>query len=323
MDTPAASRPNLGVLGDLFRDEVLSRLSATDLAMVGRVGDSELRKDVVGSGLSRAGTANTPLNLVDFIGSVDRLSWAVKTSGAQKQPHSEIKWGSLEDSICTRIAEQGNLEVLHWVLNQKLPPPWDGRTVFAAVLNGHTHILNWLGEVEGERTGFDTLASINIDDLEPRNLPLFANMLSEMHKLPDRETEQQRAASGGHCAMLKFMYRAGLPHHADGEVNGYGEPLDRDTYLDYYFGPPYNFDHDTVLDLGVRAAKGGHGDALMWLCEGFPYMDWDFRGLVEAVSASAEGTTYENEMRAARVGDDLYRLATRLDEQGLSDEMYY
>ncbi len=99
MDTPAASRPNLNVLGNLFRDEVLSHLSATELAMVGRVGNSELRKDVVGSSLSRAGTANTPLNLVDFIDSVTRLSWAVKTSGVQKELNSEIKWGSLEDSI--------------------------------------------------------------------------------------------------------------------------------------------------------------------------------------------------------------------------------
>jgi hypothetical protein len=323
MDRPAASRPNLGVLGDLFRDEVLSRLSATDLAMVGRVGDSELRKDVVGSGLTRAGTANTRLNLVDFIGSVDRLSWAVKTSGAQKEPHSEIKWGYLENSICTRIAGEGNLEVLHWVLTQKLPPPWDERTVSAALSNGHTHILNWFGRVEGERTGFDTLASIDIDSLEPRNLPLFADMLNEMHKLPDRETEQQRAASGGHRAMLEFMYRAGQPHHADGEVNDYGEPLDRDTWMDFHFGPPYSFDLDTVLDLGLRAAKGGHGDALMWLCEGFPYTNWDFVELGNAVGASAEGTSYQQRFRAARVGDKLDLLEKRLDEEGLSDEMYY
>ena len=307
MDTPGASHPNLNVLGNLLRDEVLSHLSATELAMVGRVGNSELRKDVVGSGLSRAGTANTPLNLVDFIDSVDRLSWAVKTSGVQKEPNSKIKWGFLEDSICTRIAEQGNLEVLHWVLNQKLPPPWDGRTVFAAMLNGHTHILNWLGGVEGERTGFDTLADIDIDDLEPRNLPLYANMLSEMHKLPDRETKQQRAASGGHYAMLKFMYRAGLPHHADGEVNGYGEPLDRGTNLDYHFGPPYNFDHKTVLDLGVRAAKGGHRDALMWLCEGFPYTDWDFRELSDAVGESAKGSSYQQRYRADVLSDNLIK----------------
>jgi len=62
MDTPADSRPNLGVLGDLFRDEVVPRLSATDLAMVGRVGDSELRKDVVGSGLSCVPRDRFPLD---------------------------------------------------------------------------------------------------------------------------------------------------------------------------------------------------------------------------------------------------------------------
>jgi len=121
--------------------------------------------------------------------------------------------------------------------------------------------------------------------------------------------------------MLEFMYRAGLPHHADGEVDDYGEPMDRNTYMDFHFGPPYSFDHDTVLDLGVRAAKGGHGDALMWLCRGFPYVDWDFRSLGEAVHASAEGTTYANKMRAAGMGDDLDRLEKRLAEEDLSDEM--
>ena len=116
--------------------------------------------------------------------------------------------------------------------------------------------------------------------------------------------------------MLKFMYRAGLPHHADGEVNGYGEPLDRDTYLDYYFGPPYNFDHDTVLDLGVRAAKGGHRDTLMWLCEGFPYTEWNFRELSDAVGESAKGLTYQQRSQqryhADVLSDNLFRMEVEL-----------
>jgi hypothetical protein len=65
-----------GELAEVLAAEVLPRLNPTDVAMFGRVGSAS-RAAVVASGLPRAwGTGGgVPLQLEQFVGSVERLSW--------------------------------------------------------------------------------------------------------------------------------------------------------------------------------------------------------------------------------------------------------
>jgi hypothetical protein len=252
-----ASRPNVGVLGNIFRDEVLPRLNPTDLAMVARVGDSEMREHVVGSGLPRAGTADTPLNLMDFIDSVHSLQWALRASGAQTDPPGGmIYWGSAEDDICDELARKGNLEVLKWVRKQNPPPRWDIFTVDAALDNGHTHILDWMGRAEAERTGCDSLR--NIDHVGVKHIGQFRLLLAELLNLIDRPTDLQRFASNGDTNTLRFL------HQVEDDIGD---------------GHTVTFQRDTVVNLGEIATENGQYDTVMWLCQTFKQAGWDYHTL--------------------------------------------
>jgi hypothetical protein len=69
---------------DVFRDEILTRISPTDRAMLARV-DTRTRAAVVEASekLPRAGvSAELPLRLRDFVtGSVEKFFWAVSHDG--------------------------------------------------------------------------------------------------------------------------------------------------------------------------------------------------------------------------------------------------
>lgn len=310
---PGAPLPSLDVLTEIVREEIVPQLNPTDRAMFARAGDSEMQEHVVSSGLPRAGTPKNPLKLMDFLDSVDNLKWALRASGAQVPPRGKIDWGLAKLSICTRLAKLGNMKVLQWVRKQDPPPSWNHNTATAAMLNGHTDILELMGRFEAERTGFDTLVNFRAGGFGRLWSKRYCHMLIELFALPDRETDQQKAASNGNVQILKFMHRAGLPPHHAGALDSLDRLVDRDTDLDFHSGPPYCFDRETVLDLGDRASYGGHRDALMWLCEGFPLIGWDFEDLRGAVTASTE---FDHDFidSTDALYDDLHRLEAKIDE---------
>jgi len=116
---------------DLFQ-EVLTRLDATDRAVLAQVGKPWLAA-VVDSTLPRAGkSSGVPLNIDDFVWSVGRLAWA-KANGCP------WTW-----RVCYVAAKRGRLEVLRWARDHGCP--WDDRTCYAAAACGHLEVLRWARE---------------------------------------------------------------------------------------------------------------------------------------------------------------------------------
>ena len=126
--------PLLGQLHEELRDvvaaDIMPRLDAVDLAMLGRTGWAG-RAAVVSSGLLRAGSEQgVPLTLEHFCGSVERLDWA-KANGCP--------WGT---QVCSWAAGGGHLEVLQWA-RVTYNRPWNEWTCAAAAEGGHLHVLHW------------------------------------------------------------------------------------------------------------------------------------------------------------------------------------
>ena len=96
-------------LRDVFAAEVLPQLDPTDLAMLGRARGAR-RAAVVASGLPRAGaTVGLPLQLRQFVGSVEWLGWAKA---------SDCPWVA---RTCELAAAGGHLEVLVWAREHGCP----------------------------------------------------------------------------------------------------------------------------------------------------------------------------------------------------------
>ena len=108
--------PLLDDLSEVFEAEVLKTwLNPTDLALLARVGRG-CRDAVRSSGMPIAGVKGGafPLDVKDFVGSVELLAWA-KASGC---PWNE--W------ICAYAARHGHLDVLKWAREHECP--WDRQT---------------------------------------------------------------------------------------------------------------------------------------------------------------------------------------------------
>jgi len=123
--------PLLDEWRDVLAKHVLARLDPTDCAMLARVGKPWLAV-VVANNLTRAGKVGAvPLNLVNFIGSVERLAWA-KDNGCP--------W---EVETCRYTAEGGHLAVLQWAREHGCP--WDVDTCArVAARGGHLDVLKWV-----------------------------------------------------------------------------------------------------------------------------------------------------------------------------------
>jgi len=112
-------------LPDVFDKEVLSRLDATDRALLARA-NRACRARVVTCSLSRAVSTSDCINLLittAFTRSIPLLEWA-RANGCP--------W---HECICVHAALRGHLEVLKWARVNGCP--WGEFTCHAAARGGH------------------------------------------------------------------------------------------------------------------------------------------------------------------------------------------
>ena len=126
---------------DLFLKEVLERLNPTARASLARTGvafwDLGFPRYIFPIGLLRAETppaagAARVFNIVDFLGSAERLAWA-KANGCP------WTW-----RVCLLAARRGHLKALRWA--RELGFPWNEETSEAAARGGHLAVLQWARE---------------------------------------------------------------------------------------------------------------------------------------------------------------------------------
>jgi hypothetical protein len=146
-----------GELPEVFAAKMLPQLDTTDRAMFGRVGKAS-RAAAVYSGLPRAGADGwVPLQLGQFVGSVERLAWAGE-NGCPLVPRTTCGCG-WDMRVCQEAAAQGSLEVLIWAREHGCPweeeEPgeddstgldwdWDIQCCALAAKGGHLEVLKWL-----------------------------------------------------------------------------------------------------------------------------------------------------------------------------------
>lgn len=134
---------------DVFREEILTRLSVSDRQMLARV-DRRSRAAVLASAsdLPRAGVSeDLPLRLTDFVGSVERLRWAA-SNGAPRGGSGGRSTSLLHDeATLLLVAGFGGVRVLRWLLkrvrrgqsycggNEMIPA--------AAARRGNLTVLRW------------------------------------------------------------------------------------------------------------------------------------------------------------------------------------
>jgi hypothetical protein len=222
--------PLLGRMIELpavFAAEVLPQLKPSDLALVARVGRAS-RAVVVASGLPRAGTSvGVPLNIKDFVGSVELLCWA-KENGCP--------WVA---RTCALIARNGYLQVLRRA--RELDCPWDACTCAAAAEGGHQEVLVWAREhgcpwsedlyddqdpdldccaLAAAGGHLEVLRWLRGHDCPWDKWTCFAAaegghlevlVWAQEHGAPWDENTRQYAAEGGHLEVLQWLDKYGAP----------------------------------------------------------------------------------------------------------------
>jgi len=242
---------------DLFQ-EVLTRLDATDRAVLAQVGKPWLAAVVaaasmVDSTMPRAGkSAGVPLKIDDFVWSVGRLAWA-KANGCP--------W---VERTCALAALDGHLEVLRWAREHGCP--WDNRTCYAAAACGHLEVLRWARErgcpwhsltcdkafLGGHLVVLKWALSHGCRWDEDGSTCRDAAATGDLHRLqcareydcPWDGSTCALAAANGHLLLLRWAREHGCRWRED---------LDDDEEED--------------VDCCKRAASGGHLHVLKWLRE--------------------------------------------------------
>jgi hypothetical protein len=115
----------------LFK-EILDRLEFDDFAMLWET--SRAWQDVLkSSGWNPVFATCVKLRIHDFVGSVERLRWAIS--------HNYEKW---DTTTCAAIASGGKLSVLQWARENGCP--WDEATTKCSARHGHLEMLKWAVE---------------------------------------------------------------------------------------------------------------------------------------------------------------------------------
>ena len=242
---------------DVFREEVLARLSATDCAMLARV-DKHCAAAVALASLPRAGSSRElPFKARDFVGSVERLVWAEANNApggwgkatvrfvASFGSVATLSWlrVSMTEMLCAAAAANGNFEVLRWALEHGCP--CGVYTFGSAAGGGHLAIMRFLRERE----------------------------------CPWTRVTCAKAAGRGQLAALQWLIEEGCPW--DSRV-GERAALGGHTHV-----LSWAFARSIVAQwhpLTSFATRGGHLETLQWLLE----QGWRLR-LGDAIDAAHNG----------------------------------
>jgi hypothetical protein len=183
---------------DLFEKYVLEHLDPTARAELARTGspfrDVVFPRSIFPFGLpARAETTGGSVrvfNLVDFLGSAERLAWA-KANGCP--------WDAV---TCQYAAWGGHLVALKFARQHGCP--WDARTCHFAARGGHLEVLRWAREHQCP-WGSGTCA------LAARQGHLAVLRWAREHGCPWDSQTCERAAGGGHLAVLQWAREHGCP----------------------------------------------------------------------------------------------------------------
>jgi len=232
----------------VFRDEVLSRLSPTDRAMLARV-DKRCAAVVALSGLPRAGSSRElPFKVRDFVGSPERLIWGE----ANDAPCG------CDEATMLFVAGVGSVETVRW-MQERMCYPINEKLCASAAAHGNFQALRYTLE-HGCPCGDYTFGSA-----------AGGGQLAIMQFLRERQCPWTQvtcadAAGGGHLEALQWLIRSGCPW--DRRVFECAALGGHTHVLSWAFAHSYSHNPNIRWrSSAVFAARGGHLETLQWLLE--------------------------------------------------------